>query len=536
MAAFKCSVVLVFCWFGASAQVNRYMVFFSDKNGSPFSIASPEDFLSGKSLTRRAKQLIPVTEDDLPVNPSYIAQVKGTGARIFYSSRWMNGVLVEIGADSISLLQALPPVSRVDLVAPGHRLTGGRLKKRSPNARRLAGVNQPQLQQLGLDDMQQQGFHGEGMTIAILDAGFPGVDSAASFQNLRQGQLKASYNFVLNSKSVYQSCNGCEHGTEVLSVMAAQSATYTGAAYGAQYYLFVTEDDASEYRVEEYNWVFAAERADSAGVDIINTSLGYNVFDDPSMNYTPADMDGHTAVITRGATFAIARGMVLVCAAGNEGESPDPGWNNLIIAPADAVGILSCGAVTISGARAPFSSVGPTADNRIKPEVSALGFGDVVVSPENTTILDDGTSFASPLVASLAAGVWQALPGISSADLYQAILRSSSHAFLPDNFTGYGIPQFAAVKSYLESREFVSVYPNPAPGGFVNLSFKYGGASGTVSITDFFGRTLSEQSMTLEREEYTTQCDISMLPNGLYIMKIKTGEGATTVRLIKRSW
>src|SRR5258706_12034518 len=379
-------------------QANRYIVFFKDKTNTPYSIGQPTYFLSDKAMKRRTKQNIDIVENDLPVDPAYVTQVKNTGARTFFTSRWMNCLLVEIGADSVNRVQSLPFVSRVEMVAPGKKLLGGRvgkLKKESSTA--VPSATTAQLQQLGLDEMQRQGFHGETISMAVFDGGFQGVNFTQPFQHLFQNdQVKLTFDFVGNSGNVYQYD---QHGTQVLSVIGAGIPnSFIGGAFAANFYLFVTEDVFSEYRIEEYNWLLAAEKADSAGVDIISTSLGYNEFDDPSMNYSATDLDGKTAIVTQAAVQAMLKGMVVVCSAGNEGNQS---WH-YITAPADAKGILSCGAVTSDGIKVPFSSVGPTADGRIKPDVVALGYGNAVVLPTGTVGSRSGTSFASPLIASLA--------------------------------------------------------------------------------------------------------------------------------------
>jgi len=531
MAGFRWVIVFLLISTHTFGQVNRYIVFFKDKSNSPYSLDNPEAFLSAKSLARRTKQSIALNADDLPVNPGYISQVKSAGAQTYYSSRWMNCLLIQISADSLSQIQSLSFVAGVDLVAPGKKLLGGRATKSKYKASgtATAAVLQ-QFHQLGIDDMQNQGYHGENISVAVLDAGFSGVDSTAAFQGLFQnGQVKQHFNFVTNVTDVYQNCQDCDHGTEVLSIMAANGSGYTGGVAQANYYLFVTEDNATEYRVEEYNWLFAAERADSAGVDVVNTSLGYNLFDDPSMDYTYQDLDGKTTVIARAAAQAILRGIIVVCAAGNEGDSP---WH-YVTTPADAVGILACGAVDGGGSLAAFSSKGPTADNRIKPDVVALGLGASVISSGGTVVANSGTSFSSPLVTCLAVGVLQAFPELKSSDIYEAITRSADQALSPDNLEGYGIPHFSAIKTYLESPDFISVYPNPSATQSVQIDFKYVGNVTSISFYDVFGRLLSQRSVTVSLENNPIVYDVSALPGGLYIIKIDNASATKTVRFIK---
>jgi len=295
----------------------------------------------------------------------------------------------------------------------------------------------------------------------------------------------------------------------------------------------VTEDVSSEYRIEEYNWLWAAEKADSAGVDIISTSLGYNEFDDPSMNYSAADLDGKTAIVTRAATQAMMKGMVVVCSAGNEGNQP---WH-YVTAPADAMGILSCGAVSSDGVRVPFSSVGPTADGRIKPDVVALGYGNAVILPTGTVGSRSGTSFASPLIASLAAGIWQAYPKLTAVEVYEAIINSADQARTPDNLKGYGLPDFVGVKNYLaraEMNEAVTIYPNPVFDTALHVLFKEPtNESVTVTIYDRLGRTLSESTIDATWRNNPFQINVGGITSGLYLIKVKSPSLVKTFRWIK---
>ena len=313
MGRCKFILLLIFAVFTSEAQVNQYFVFFKDKANTPYSISSPAQFLSYRSIGRRQKQNIPVIEEDLPVNPGYVNGVKQTGATVFYASRWWNGVLVEGDAAAITSINSLSFVSHSILVAPGKKNVSGRVRstRQKKNATSDMPVNQTQLQQIGLDEMHTQGYAGSGVRIAIFDSGFQGVNLSDPFLHLfNENRVKYTFNFVNNTISVYQRD---DHGTEVLSVMAASTTgVYTGGAYQAEYLLFITEDVSSEYRVEEFNWTIAAERADSAGVDVINTSLGYTDFDDPSMDYAKSDLNGETAIITRASRKAIEKGIVVV--------------------------------------------------------------------------------------------------------------------------------------------------------------------------------------------------------------------------------
>jgi serine protease AprX len=334
---FMASVLLILLGSAAFGQKNRYMVFFNDKEGTPYSLSEPAAFLSAKAIERRVRHNFNVAEADLPVTPSYVAAVKTTGAEVYFSTRWMNGLMIQAEPALIPAIEGLSFVKSVELVAPGASLTpGGRVrspKSVSKTKAPKADVTDAQLQMIGIDDMHDDGFKGEGIIIAILDAGFSGVDSAEPFTHIFSNDrinLQASRDFVYNSSSVF---NFDDHGTEVFSVIGGlQTGSFTGGAPGATFQLYVTEEVPTEFRVEEYNWLFAAERADSSGVDIIQSSLGYYDFDGSMFDYFKSQMDGKTAVSTRAAQMAADRGIVVVLSAGNEGNNT---WQ-IVTAPADA--------------------------------------------------------------------------------------------------------------------------------------------------------------------------------------------------------
>ncbi|MBL7872622.1 MAG: S8 family peptidase [Cyclobacteriaceae bacterium] len=520
--------------FAAQSQVNRYFVFFKDKTGTPFTLSNPTQFLSSKSIERRQKQNINLIEEDLPVNPTYVSQVKSTGAKTFFPSKWFNGVLIEATASTLTSVNALPFVSRTEFVAPGSKLLGGRVSKikKQKNSSADQPVNKSQLQQIGIDKMHGAGYRGEGISIAIFDSGYTGVNITSPFAELfTENRVKQTFNFVTNTASVYSSD---DHGTEVLSVMAAHSSTYTGGVYKANYFLYLTEDISSEYRIEEYNWTFAAERADSAGVDVINSSLGYNTeFDDPIMDYQLSDLDGKTAIITKAARKAIEKGMVVVCSAGNEGNNS---WK-LVTPPADAVGILAIGSINSVGSLSSFSSKGPTADGRIKPDVVALGSGTSVIKQSGSLGTASGTSLASPLVASLAAGVWQAYPILSAHDVYEAIVLSATLAASPNNQFGFGIPHFQAIENYLKSlseNQEIAIFPNPVSGDSFKIKVKEPTDELVqVAIYDTRGSRVAESQVKINWLNNPFEYDISLLKPGIYFVQVTSGKASTTARIAK---
>lgn len=533
-----CISLLFIC--GASsgwAQVNRYVVFFKDKVDNGYTVDSPGQFLSQRSINRRIKQGIAVTQQDLPVTEAYIQGVRDAGAKAFFKTKWMNGVLVQCNEVLIPIIQSLPFVDRVEFVAPNERLLTGGRKRTGFKTKdiKTASSTQAQLQMIGLDEMHSEGYEGDDIIIGIFDGGFQGVNTAAPFQHIFNNgsiNLTASKDFVTNSNDVFQYD---DHGTEVFSVIAAyQDGFYTGGSYEADYQLYVTEDVGTEYRVEEYNWLFAAERADSAGVDIINSSLGYYNFDEASMDYPKSAMDGKTTVVTRAAQMLADRGVVVVCSAGNEGGIA---WQ-IITAPADAKDVLAIANVNSAGMRAGSSSIGPSADGRIKPDVAALGVNTSVVRPTGALGTSSGTSLASPLVASLAAGVWQRYPSLTNLEVMDAIRKSATQAASPDNLLGYGIPNFKAVVNYLEKTEqknIFEVYPNPVTRDTITISpFDPSQVTSCrIELVNAQGQVVHEKltNFSWVNRIYTTS--ISSLAAGIYFVRISWGDKKFAYKIIK---
>jgi serine protease AprX len=523
----------------ASAQKNRYMVFFQDKTGTPYSIAEPSGFLSAKAIERRVRHNVPVAEADLPVNPAYIAGVRATGAEVYFKTRWMNGVMIQAEPGLVDDIAQLSYVKSVNMVAPGASLSpNGRLrppkaagKTKSPKAE----VTDLQLEMIGIDDMHQDGFRGEGIYIAILDAGFSGVDSAEPFAHIFSNSridLDLSQDFVYNSGTVF---NYDDHGTEVFSVIAGlQSGAFTGGAPAASFQLYVTEEVPTEYPVEEYNWLFAAERADSSGVDIIQSSLGYYDFDGNSFDYSKTQMDGKTAVSTRAAQMAADRGIVVVLSAGNEGNNS---WQ-IITAPADAEDVLAVASVNNELIRANSSSIGPSADNRIKPDVAALGVSTSVVAPNGTITKSSGTSFAAPLITSLAAGLLQRYPYLTNAELMFAIRNSASQAFLPDKYLGYGIPDYERIVGYLDKTltdDLFAVYPNPSFIDSIVIKPLYPEevASCKVELISVDGKAIANFDAGFSRENPMFTKSLLPIASGAYFVRIHWNARTFLYRFVK---
>lgn len=522
------------CTVNAYAQVNQYMVFFTDKSGTPYSINSPEEFLSARALERREKQGIAVVQNDLPVNPAYVQGVRDTGADVIYTTKWMNGVLVSCDGTLLASIQALPYVLSVELVSPGsHPASGNRNKFKNERADANEEATDTQLTMIGLDAMHSDGNRGEGVIIAVLDGGFSGVNTTAPFQHLMANNQidPASFDFLSGTTNVFQYD---DHGTRVLSIMGAKvDGSFTGGVTEATYQLYVTEDVPTEYRIEEYNWLFAAERADSAGAIIIHSSLGYSTFDIASMDYTTDQLDGKTAVVSRAAQMAFDKGMVVVVSAGNEGNIAS--WR-IVTAPADGKDVIAVGNVNSFGVRSSSSSIGPSADGQIKPDVAALGTGVSVVRANGSVFTGSGTSFSAPLVTSLLAGIWNDKPDLKNSDLIEALRLTASQAKNPDNFLGYGIPNYLAIKHYLEripQTEPVIVFPNPV---ITNLTVRPASPEGgnlKLMLVSAQGKVVTEREVSFSwlNNEYTA--DVSALASGFYVLRIQTTSQILTFRIVK---
>jgi len=458
----------------AQNSTYRYLVLFKDKNNSPFSINKPEAFLSSKSIERRKKMNIEVQVQDLPVNPSYLEQLKSTGATIIFPLKWINGALIQQKPGDLSKTLKMDNVKGLYWNFPADSSANNQIKSTGISGTKLSnaepdyGSSLTQLSQLGIDVMHAKGFHGENTLITLLDNGFLNADQVPYLQAIfTEKRVVGTLTTSPNLKSVYL---GGSHGTNVLSTIASQSpGKLFGTAYLANFAMAQTEEDDSELIVEEANWLRGAEWADSLGTDVLSSSLGYSEFDNLKQNHTYADMNGRTTLVSKAAVWASQKGIICTISAGNEGTNA---WK-YISAPADADSILSVGAVDRSGIKASFSSLGPSFDKRIKPDVASMGLGTVVGSTTGAIATSNGTSFSSPLLAGFAAGMIQANPRNTSWQIMDAIRKSGNQASKPDNLLGYGVPNFLKATTLLnpilgiEPQHIIAiqVYPNPVKIG-----------------------------------------------------------------------
>jgi serine protease AprX len=433
--------------FGFSQKLNKYWVELRDKNSSPYCTCRPAEFLSARALDRRARAGIDIVENDLPVSPAYIKALKDNGLKLHGVSRWLNAVIIIADTSAIKKVPSFPFVRRIEYLGPHLKFRNppNRVdKKRTPvlDYPNPGGTDNPlgytslQNSLLNMPPLFAAGHRGDGIWVAVMDGGFTNVDTIPLFDSVAlQGRLFPGWDFVERDAGLFESAS---HGTSVLSVMAGNLPGYfIGTAPDATYFLLKTEDTGGEFPIEEANWIAGAEWADSVGIDIINASLGYTSFNDTTLSHQYADLDGHTAIGSRGATIAATKGMIICNAAGNEGDGV---WHYIGV-PADAPGVIAVGAVGSDGARALFSSFGPSADGRIKPELVAPG-DDVVVAGNVGTALgvSGGTSLASPMLAGALAALWSAFPEKTADEILQAVFQSADQYLYPDNERGWGLP------------------------------------------------------------------------------------------------
>jgi serine protease AprX len=526
------------------ANQKKHLVYFADKSGTPFSIQAPQEFLSQKSIARRVRQQIPVITRDLPVNPAYVAGLKAAGASVWYTSRWFNAAVIQASPEILEQIRNLPYVKSERALNSSLDLSADKAIKQKTieavpltaslyaNSEQDYGRAFHQANMLGAVDLHKAGFKGEGMTIAVLDAGFPNVNTIPAFSHLFQNnQLKGTFDFVTRQKDVYHSSS---HGTAVLSTMAAyEPGKYIGTGYKADFLLLRTEDGASEHNIEEINWLLGAEFADSAGADVINSSLGYHTFDSPSVSYTYTQLNGNTALVTKAADFAAAAGILVVTSAGNDGNKA---WK-FIAAPADADSVLAVGAVDSLGVRASFSSLGPTADNRIKPDVVALGLNAYVLSLNGNVVKSNGTSFAGPIIAGFATALWQANLTKTNMQMVEFIRQIGSISKAPNNNIGFGIPNFnrtvTALPEDLKDEGVVVVNPVRDNQVMLILGEKWQRQQIELNIFDITGKVVWKEILASNQAKATLSLDARQLKQGVYLCRLKAGALNTTVRFIK---
>lgn len=526
-------------------QYNLHLVELTDKKDGRYSIFNPEDYLTARALDRKSTQGVLIDDLDLPIPSKYIHIIRQLGVPIQGKSKWLNAIAVHTESiEKLNQIRSLPFVKSVQPLGKFRKARLGKIYTKraeidsSKHQTSYYGLAEKQIDMLGGKILHRLGFTGKDVHVAVVDGGFRNVYRMSVFDSLYlNNRLLGTQDFVDGDDFVYESST---HGTSVLSIMAAKrSHLMVGTAPDASYYMFKTEDVRGEYRAEEFYWIIALEYADSVGVDVVNSSMGYNRFRDASMSYDYKDLDGQTTMITKGANIAAAKGLLIVNAAGNDGHKD---WHYLS-APADADAILTVASVDKNHERSHFSSWGPTADGRIKPDIAALGSNTAYASIIQYDVgYGEGTSYACPVVTGLVASLKQAFPNQKNAVLRDAIRNSGHLAHLPDSSLGYGIPNFfEAYLSLMDSSIFIQ-----KTGDFttskkliqqnVHVYVETEQPSSmTLELYDLFGHQLYTQKEQLPGPliNKITISNFQKYGKGVYILKIKLWDQTKWVRLVR---
>ncbi len=545
---------------GIFSQETRYIIELKDKQANQFQISNPSAFLSAKAIARRTKYKIEIDSTDLPVSKKYTDSILASGnIQILNTSKWLNLVLIQTSdASVLQKINSFPFVKSSSAIA--RRISGNKSiedpieseeqhRVQPRNRQRIAadaiqyGNSFGQVHIHNGDFLHELGLRGENMIIAMLDAGYQGYLTNRAFDSVRKkGQILGTWDFVKNEASVNEDNS---HGMFCFSIMAGNiPSQLVGTAPAAKYYLFRTEDSGSEFPVEEQNWAAAAERADSAGVDLITSSLGYTTFDKSGFNHSYQDMDGDHTIVTRAADMAAKKGIIVTNSAGNDGSSP---WK-YIAAPADGDSVLAIGAVNADGLIASFSSYGPSSDGRVKPDVASVGWNTFFVNTNGQVSQGNGTSFANPNLAGLIVCLWQAFPEFSNMEIIDAVKKSADQYSNPDDRTGYGIPDLKKAyealliekqkrdKSAILGDTEIKVFPVPFNGQFTVLYKSKQAGTVYFELIDAGGKRLSvyNQSSTVAGQViFLDLKELNRLPRGGYSIRYHEGDYQGVVRILK---
>ena len=548
--------ILGFFTYTASAQTGyAFRVKFANKNGG-LTIADSLQFLSQKSLDRRSRQGILVDNTDIPVVQAYIDSVmsRTNAVKLVNRSRWFNQIVV-VTFDSAKINDALslPFVTSAKLVAEYINYS----PKTEVAAQGLSARKFPKItydgsfkttgdpnyynkswQQIHInngDFLHDQGLKGQGMTIAVLDAGFMHTSTHTQFDSLRnEGRLLGQYTFVWDTTFVYQTSN--DHGTNVTGLIIGEDpGSYIGSAPKANIYQLMTEDIRSEQPIEEDNWLSGAEYADSAGADIINGSLGYNEFYAPHASYTYAnDFDGNTTLAARAANMAVSKGIFTCVAQGNSGLSA---WK-FMLTPADADSAYSVGSVDSFKVWSD-SGFGPNADGQVKPNGMAMGKRVSLVGANGQIGQSNGSSFASPLIAGMVACLWQGLRNYTESQIRHLVMQVSDRYTNPDSTNGFGIPDFKLAYNLAtgvdefenEHKVDYKLYPNPTTGSF-SLRVKQSFLPYDFELYNVSGQKVSELK-GINNIVYSNHV-LRTLPTGTYFVKMKSSKGEVSSTVLKQ--
>lgn len=521
---------------GQNIQYNYfYRIYFNDKGDNKTVNFTASGLLSERAVKRREKSGINTPDiRDIPVFSGYIDQIKSLGLTLHCTSKWLNtGLFKTTVPVNTDLLLSLPFVKDIKTVKyPADKSIYFDKLDFQTNQSDFPLYDQL-ITMINGQTLHNSGFDGKGILIAVLDGGFNNADVIPALEMLykRKG-VKATYDFVLNKKHVYDYHT---HGTAVLSILAGQiEGIIKGSAPGADFMLFRTEDTSYEFPVEEDFWVAAAEFADSSGADIISSSLGYAYFDDPLLDYKFTDMDGNSAFITRAADIAASKGILVFSSAGNE---RDKKWTR-ILAPSDGDSVMCVGAVDYLGNISVFSSAGPSADGRVKPDNTTMGVNVTIqISPGSVT-RSSGTSFSCPVLSGISACLMQAVPAASNTDIIDA-LHQSAHKFnSPDSLYGYGIPEMTISLKKLQDAflkipdKGTTIFPNPTTGE-IEITFREPPEWIKIEIYTSSGNIIFRENIDQFEGRYIRITALKNTGNGIYFIRLRTGTGVYLHKIIK---
>ena len=521
------------------AQSQDAWVFFADKENVEASLADPILIMTQEAIDRKTLQGTPIDERDVPVNENYITQIKNIyGITVRSKSKWMNCIYVIGDQYNIESLLDFSFVTDVEYADKSLNLFPGgpienkfALEEASQNINYNYGAAANQIEMLSGDYLHELDYTGEGMIVAVLDAGFPSIDTNPGFQKMRdENRILGTYDFEARIENVNgTSSHGFNTSSDIGGFLQDE---FVGTAPQASFYFFVTEYTPSETPVEEAWWVEALERSDSLGVDVVNTSLGYRGYDNPNYDHSYEDLDGQTTFSARGANIAFDKGMILVTSAGNSGNTDFP----TVGTPGDSPGTLTIGAVNSNGNYASFSSIGPTVDGRVKPDLMAQGVSAAVINTGGNVDFSSGTSFSSPIMAGAVTCLWQSRPEVPNGYIMQIVRESANLYNNPTDQMGYGIPNFenayAALQELGFEDEFLmsnfALYPNPVTSK-INISFPEGISNCTFTIYSILGNKV----LSTEISRNLNSVNIESLNSGMYIASINSNNKQISFKIIK---
>ena len=532
-------VVAILCIQQSFAQNQDAWVIFADKENVEASLADPILIMTQEAIDRKTLQGTPIDERDVPINENYVTQIKNaSGITVLSKSKWMNCVYIIGSQSNIEALLDLPFVTNVEYADTSLNLFPGApienkfaLEEANQRINYNYGSAANQIEMLSGDYLHELDYTGEGMIVAVLDAGFPSIDTNPGFQKMRdENRILGTYDFEARTENVDgTSTHGFKTSSDIGGFLQDE---FVGTAPQASFYFFVTEYTPTETPAEEAWWVEALERSDSLGVDVVNTSLGYRVFDNPNYDYSYEDLNGQTTFSARGANIAFDKGMILVTSAGNGGNSSFP----TVGTPGDSPGTLTVGAVSSNGNYASFSSIGPTVDGRIKPDVMAQGASAAVISTSGGVDFSSGTSFSSPIMAGVVTCLWQSRPEVPNGYIMQIIRESANLYNNPTDEMGYGIPNFedayAALQQLGLEDEFLmsnfALYPNPVTSK-INISFPEEISNATFTIYSILGNKV----LSTEISRSFNSVNMEALNSGMYIASINSNNKQISFKIIK---